>query len=63
MTRYEEYLQRKSKEESYKGTTIPARKGLSPNKRLEELIRRYNNNEVSDEELDSHFNKFYMTEE
>ena len=63
MTRYEEYLERKSKEESYKGITIPSRKALNPNKRTEELITRYNNNEATDEELESHFNKFYMLEE
>ena len=63
MTRYEQYLERKSKEASYKGIIIPPRKALNLNKRTEELIRRYNNNEVTDEELESHFNKFYMLEE
>lgn len=63
MTRYEEYLERKSKESSYKGKSITPRKALNLNKRTEELIRRYNNNEASDEELDSHFSRFYMLEE
>lgn len=63
MTRYEQYLERKMKESSYKGMSIPLRKGLQVSKSLQELIERYNNNELSDEELDEHFNKFYMLEE
>lgn len=62
MTRYEKYLEKKMKENSYNGMSIAPRKGLQVSKHLQELIERYNKNELTDEELDRYFNKFYMAD-
>ncbi len=63
MTLYEEYLERKMKESTFKGICIPPRKALQPHPRTDALIQKYNNYEVSEEDLESHFNRFYMLEE
>lgn len=63
MTRYEEYLERKMKESSFKGVSIPPRKALQPHPKTDALIQKYNNYEVSDEDLERHYNTFYMLEE
>lgn len=63
MTRYEEYLERNMKESTFKGVSIPPRKALQPHPKTDALIQKYNNYEVSDEDLERHYNTFYMLEE
>jgi hypothetical protein len=60
MTRYEEYLEKTVADRTYNGVTIPIKKSLS--NEVPEIVKRFNNYEVSEEELERHFNTFKVVQ-